>query len=142
MLNEKFTYSSFFFLPSSLFSFCCWFVLVFFPFFSSFHSACCSFFAFFFCSFRVSLFLFLLFVAGLFLFFSFFFFPFCIFLCPFRWCRVVMLKTVVYGNWVRSESLKKLGWHGHQIIHTNDVFSKAYTYTDSSTYTCRIIMAQ
>ena len=29
-----------------------------------------------------------------------------IFLCPLRWCRVVMLKAAVYGNQVHFESLK------------------------------------
>ena len=48
----------------------------------------------------------LLIVACLFLFFRITSFNSSIFLCPFRWCRVVMLKTVVYGNQVCFESLK------------------------------------
>ena len=45
-------------------------------------------------------------VACLFLFFLSTSFTSSIFLGPFRWCRVVMLKTAVYGNQVRFESLK------------------------------------
>ena len=45
-------------------------------------------------------------VVGLFSFFLFISFNSSIFLCHLRWCRVVMLKTVDYGNQVRFESLK------------------------------------
>ena len=45
-------------------------------------------------------------VACLFLFFLSTSFNSSIFLCPFRWCRVVMFKTAVYGNQVRFESFK------------------------------------
>ena len=91
--------------------FCCWFVLVscFLFFSSSFLPARCLPLFFLsllsFCS-RQSVHLF---VARLFLgFFCFFFTSFnpSNFPCPSRWCRVVMLKTVVHGNQVRFESLK------------------------------------
>ena len=73
-----------------------------------------------------------LFVARLFLFFFLFnSFNSSIFLCPFRWCRVVMLKTVVYDNQVRSESLKKTLLDRHQINICHIVicwFMQKYTY--------------
>ena len=59
-----------------------------------------------------------LFVARLFLFFFLFTsFNSSIFLCPFRLCRVVMLKTVVYGNQVHSESLKNSVGTGTKLIY-------------------------
>ena len=50
-------------------------------------------------------------------FFSFTSFYFSIFLCPYRWCRVVMLKTVVYGNQVCYESLKNSAGTGTKLIY-------------------------
>ena len=94
-MNEQSTYISCFFLSFS-FLFCCWFVLVsfFFFFFSSstLPSSFLSFFSLLVCSSFFFVFLLLSIPA----FFS----------VPLRWCRVVMLKTVVYGNQVRFESLK------------------------------------
>ena len=59
-----------------------------------------------------------LFVACLFLFFFLFTsFNSSIFLCPFRCFRVVMLKTVVYGNQVRSEFLKNSVGTGTKLIY-------------------------
>ena len=133
----------FFFLFSfSLYCFCSWSILV----------SCFLFFFFFF------LLLFFQHVAFLFsFFFSFFlfasvcssvccsfvlvFFLFTsfnsrIFLCPFRLCHVVMLKTVVYGNQVHSESLKNstgTGTKSH-MLYTHIINMLIYTYTCS----CRI----
>ena len=101
---QQLTYNFF-----SFFSlFCCWFVLVFFFFVLLLSIPAFFFVLFFFCSFRVGRFLFLpfFFLASLFLFFLFTSFHSSIFPCPSRWCRVVMLKTAVYGNQVRFESLK------------------------------------
>ena len=110
---------SFFF---SLYCFCSWSILVscflFFSFFSSsfLPAWCLPLFFFSFLSFfsRQSVHLF---VARLFLFFSFYFFNSSIFLSPFRLCRVVMLKTVVYGNQVHSESLKSSAGTGTKLIY-------------------------
>ena len=77
-------------------------------------------------------------VACLFLFFLFTSFNSSIFPCPSRWCRIVILKTVVYGNQVRFESLKNSAG-------TCTKSDKCYivTYVDSHlhtcTYICRII---
>ena len=121
--------------------FCCWFVLVscffFFFFFSSstLPSSFLSFFSFFLfasvcssvcCSFVL-----------VFFFFLFVFFPSfnsSIFPCPSRWCRVVMLKTVVYGNQVRFESLKNSAG-------TSTKSDKCYivTHVDSHLHTCTYI---
>ena len=110
-MNEQSTYISCFFFFLFLFSVAGLFLfLVFFFFSSSFLPARCL--PLFFLSFlsffsRQSVHLI---VARLFLFCLFvcFFTSFnsSIFPCPSRWCRVVMLKTVVYGNQVRFESLK------------------------------------
>ena len=81
---------------------------------SSFLPARCLPLFFFFLSFRVSLFIFLLLVCSCY-FFLFTSFNSSIFLCPFRWCRVVMLKTVVYGKPGSFWILEELCWHMHQI---------------------------
>ena len=82
-----------------------------------------------------------LFVARLFLFFFLFTsFNSSIFLWPFRWCRVVMLKTVVYGNQVHSESLKNstgTGTKSH-MLYTHIINMLIYTCTCS----CSIITTQ
>ena len=105
-MNVQSTYISRFFSFLSLFR--CWFVLVscfsifFFFIFSSSTLHCFLLFFLFFPRRSVPLI-----IAYLFLFFFLFTsFNSSIFLCPLRWCRVVMLKTVVYGNQVRFESLK------------------------------------
>ena len=89
-------------------------------------------------SFRVSLFIFLLLVCSFFFFFTSF--NSSIFLSPFRWCRVVMLKTVVYGNQVHSESLKNstgTGTKSH-MLYTHIINMLIYTCTCS----CSIITTQ
>ena len=57
---------------------------------------------------------------------------------PSRWCRVVMLKTAVYGNQVRFESLKNSAG-----TCTKSELCYIVTYVDSHlhicTYICRII---
>ena len=90
-------------------------------------------------SFRVSLFIFLLLVCPCF-FFLFTSFNSSILLCPFRWCRVVMLKTVVYGNQVHSESLKNSTGTGTKsyMLYTHIINMLIYTYTCS----CSIITTQ
>ena len=67
-------------------------------------------------------------------------FNFSIFLCPFRLCRVVMLKTVFYGNQVRSESLKNSAGTGTKshILYTHKINMLIYTCTCS----CCIITTQ
>ena len=82
-----------------------------------------------------------LFVARLFLFFFLFTsFNSSIFLCPFRLCRVVMLKTVVYGNQVHSESLKNSTGTGikSHMLYTHIINMLIYTCTCS----CSIITTQ
>ena len=116
--------------------FCCWFVLVlvFFFFSSSFLPARCIVFFFSFCSFRAGPFLLLLMVCSCF----YFFLLYSIFLCPLRWCCVVMPKTAVYGNQVRFESLKNSAG-----TCTKSELGYIVTYVDSHlhmyTYICRII---
>ena len=111
-------------------------------FFSSFLPARCivflfSFFFFFFRSFRAGPFLLLLLLCSCFFFFLLLSIP-AFFFVPFRWCRVVMLKTVVYGNQVRFESLKNSAGTG-----TKSELCYIVTYADSHlhtcTYICRII---
>ena len=107
-MNEQSTYISCFFSFFSLF--CCWFVLVSCFLFSSsssssFLPARCIVFFFSFCSFRSGPFLLLLMVCSCFYFFLLLSIP-AFFFVPLRWCRVVMLKIVVYGNQVLFESLK------------------------------------
>ena len=126
-MNEQNTYK--FFVSLYCFFVCWWFILV-----------SCFLFSWFF-------FLFFLFfprrsvpliVACLFLFFLFTSFNSSIFPCPSRRCRVVMLKTVVYGNQVRFESLKNSAGSSNK-----SELCYIVTYADSHlhtcTYICRII---
>ena len=124
-MNEQSTYIFCFFFLSFLFSIAGLFLFLVFFSTSSFLPARClplfflsflSFFSFF-LSFRVSLFICLLLVCSCFFFFFFFFTSFnsSIFLCPFRWCCVVMLKNCRL-RWTGSFwILEELCWHKHQI---------------------------
>ena len=90
-------------------------------FFSSLLPARCIVFFFSFCSFRAGPFLLLLLVCSCFYFIlllsiSAFFFV------PLRWCRVVMLKTVVYGNQVCFESLKNSAGTGTKLIYVAYIY--------------------
>ena len=122
----------------SLYCFCSWSILVscflfFLLFFSSsFLPARCLplffFFLFFFLFTSVCSSFCCLFVLVFFLFTSF---NSSILLCPFRLCHVVMLKTVIYGNQVHSESLKNsagTGTKAHMLYshlqHHNDTIIK------------------
>ena len=109
----------------SLYCFCSWSILVFFFFFISSSTLPSSFLFFPFFS-RQSVHLF---VARLFLFFSFYFFQFQHFSLS-SLCRVVMLKTVVYGNQVNSESLKNSAGTGTKLICYIVIcwFMQKYTY--------------
>ena len=135
---QQLTYISCFFFNFFSF-FCCWFVLVscFLFFSSSFLPARCIVFFFSFCSFHAGPFLLLLMVCSCFYFFLLLSIP-GFFLVPLRWCRVVMLKTVVYGNQVRFESLKNSAG-----TSTKSELCYIVTYVDSHlhtcTYICRII---
>ena len=90
-------------------------------FFSSSLPARCIIFFFSFCSFRAGPFLLLLPVCSCF-FFLLISIP-AFFSVPLRWCQVVMLKTVVYGNQVRFESLKNSA--GTSTKSDNVVYSSA-----------------
>ena len=97
---QQLTYN--FFFLSFLFSVAGLFLFFFFFRFTSFNSSIflCSFFFLFFLRRSVPFpsFFFFFFFASLFLFFLFTSFHTSILLCPLRCCRVVMLKTAVYGS--------------------------------------------
>ena len=114
-------FSFFFLLSSFLPALCLPLFLFFFSFFSfrsqSVHLFCCSFILvfFFFLLLSIHEFFFVLFVL----------------------CRVLMLKTVVYGNQVHSESLKNSAGAGTKshMLYTHIINMLIYTYTCSCSIT-------